>query len=139
MLKKLKKVIYCWVNSYLCAVMKKILLFFTIAGSLFFLNTLCAHDVKLESGFKMTQPDNAVGYGSSGRANSTIDYFFSYISDDDTNDSEREKVSSGKTSHTNTYFAPQNFAEICFKKILPTKIFRAFCTKLFLFNGVLRI
>lgn len=119
--------------------MKKILLFITIAGAMFFSNALCAHNVKLESGFQITQQDNAVGYGSSSRANSTIDYFFSYISDDDTDDSEREKVSSGKTSSTNTYFAPQNFADTRFKKILPTKVFVPFRTSLFLFNGVLRI
>ena len=106
---------------------------------MFFSNALCAHDVKLETGFKITQQNNAVGYGSSSSAYTTIDYFFAYISDDDTDDSERKKVSSGKTSSTNTYFSPQKFADTGFKKILPTKIFRAFCTKLFLFNGVLRI
>lgn len=118
--------------------MKKILLFFTIAGAMFFSNALCAHDVKLE-GFNITQHDNTVGYGSLSSANTAIDYFFSYISDNDTDDSEKKKVPSGKTSHTNTYFATPNFSIYDFKNILPTKLFVPFRTSLFLFNGVLRI
>ena len=101
--------------------MKKILFYLNIAGAIFFLNSLCAQDVKPELGFGIALQECAFDACSLNSDNLFFDACLEDISDEDSTDSEREKLSSGKTSYFNTSFVAQNFSYY-FYKIFPTKL-----------------
>ncbi len=117
--------------------MKKILICLTIAWAIFLPKSHCAQDVILELGFKTTQKD--IDYGQLSTENVFFDDCLEDLYEDDSNDSERKKLSSGTASYTQTSFVAHNFSANAFKTILPTKFFFPFRTSLYLFICVLRL
>jgi hypothetical protein len=137
--KRIKKSIGCSIRSYICGAMKKILICLTIAWALCFLNSFHAHDIEPQYGFNITQQDDTSTCYLVGSENIIWDVYLEDISDDDSDDSERKKVSSGTTSHINTSFVRQFFYDDTFKKILSPKFFFSSRASLLVFLCVFRI
>jgi hypothetical protein len=119
--------------------MKKILFYLTLVWAIFSLNISDAHHMGPEWGFNITQLSYAVDYCQLNQENIFIDDCLGDISNDDTNDSERKKLSSRTTACSNTSSFAQNFSDDTFKNILPTKLFFPFKTSILIFICVFRL
>lgn len=120
--------------------MKKKLICLILAWVIFFPNSFYAHDIEPDCGFKATNQDNAAAYHQLGSENFILDIFLEDIfEDDDSDNSEKKKISSGATSYTNTYFVTYVFSDDTFKNILPTKLFFPFRASLFIWLCVFRL
>ena len=119
--------------------MKKILFYLNIAWAICSPNSLYAHDVEPESGFKIAQKGYTFDVCPSKSENVFLDVCLEDLTDDDSNDSEGKKLSSGNTSAYNTSFIPQNYYDNKFEKTFPVNHFLRHRTPLFIFICVFRI
>lgn len=124
---------------YICAIMKKIVLFFNISLALFLLNSFCAYGAEMGFGFKAGQHKSVIYDGASNN-HLIFDVCFEDISDDDdSNDAKGKKLSAGKTNNTTTSFFANLFSYNYFTRHLPTHFFFSRKTALFIFIRVLRL
>lgn len=119
--------------------MKKILFYLSIALAIFSPNSLCAHVTELQSGCKIVEHDYAFDCCESNSENLSFEACLEDLCDDNSNDSERKKLSLGKTSHSNTSFGAQIFFDNTYKKVFPTQFLFLRRTPLFIFIGVFRL
>jgi hypothetical protein len=119
--------------------MKKILFLLSIAWAICSPNALCAHDVEPDFGFKIAEQGSTFVVPQSNRENVFFDICIEEFSDDDSNDSERKKLSSGRASNHNTAFFALNYSKNYFKKIIPANLFFPRRTPLFIFICVFRL
>ena len=119
--------------------MKKILFYLSIALAIFSPNSLCAHDTELQSGGKIAERECAFDNGQSNSDNLFFDVCLEYLSEDDSNDSERKKSSFGKKAHFNTRFISQSLFDNTFNKVFPPKFLFLRKIPLFVFINVFRL
>jgi hypothetical protein len=119
--------------------MKKIIFYLSIAFAIFSPNSLCAHDTELQSGCKIAEHECAFDYAHSNSDLLFFDICLEDLTDDDSNDSERKKHSSGKKAHSNVPDLVQNFLNIAFIKVFPTHFLFLRSTPLFIFIKVFRL
>ena len=119
--------------------MKKILFYLSIALAIFTQNSSGVQENKLGLGFKIVEHQYAFHPCEPNSHNLAFEACLEDRTDDDSNDSERKKHSSGKISHSNAAFFAQNFSDHFFKKVLHPKFFSQCRTPLFIFINVFRL
>jgi hypothetical protein len=118
--------------------MKIILIFLNIAWSIFCSYSVSASDAAVKLGLKIAQQDYSVHYCQTSNDTFLLGDCLADFTDDDSNDSERKKTSSGKIAHSNTAFGTQNFAATRSKNTY-SNFFFPLHTALFIFIRALRI
>jgi hypothetical protein len=119
--------------------MKKIVCYISIVSAIFFLNSVCALDVKTELGFNTAQQRYAFENYQLDSENVIFAECLEDISDEDSEDSERKKASARNRLTTNIFFAAQYFSTNTLIQSLPQKLFFPLRTSLFAFICVWRI
>jgi hypothetical protein len=126
--------------AYICALMKKILFYITIALAAFLLpKPFCTQGAISELGFKIVQDTN--GFATqSNHQNIVFDTCFEEFSEDDeSDDSERKKDSSLQYIAKNTSFLVQKYSKNFLEKVLTAHLFFPRKTALFIFLCVFRL
>jgi hypothetical protein len=132
-------VFYYSFGLYICAIMKKILFYITIALAILLPNSFSAQGATSEFGFNITQHND----GFVAQQNSH-DLIFDacvedFSDDDDSNESERKKTSSAQTTLNSTFLLAQNHSENFLKKVLTAHLFFPRKTVLFILLCVFRL
>ena len=138
-LKIKKNVLYYWNYSYICRIMKKVLFYLGIAAAIFYLNSTRAQDSDLLSGCKIAEQKYSFDCGQSNNDKLIFDICLENLYEDDSNDSEKKKLSSGNSSAYNTSLVAQNFSYNNLNTVFPTNLFFPNRTPLFILICVFRI
>ena len=119
--------------------MKKILFFLSIAFAIISPNSFCAHDTELQSGCKIVERELTFDDGQSNSDNLFCDICLEDIFDDDYNESETKKDSSGNKNHSHTRFISRIISDITSNKIFQPQFLFLRKTPLFIFISVFRL
>jgi hypothetical protein len=126
--------------AYICALMKKILFYITLALAAFLLpKSFCTQGATSELGFKLAEHTNGLATQHNHQNIIFDDCFEEVFEDDDSDDSERKKDASPQCNVCNKSFLAQNNFENFLKKILTAHLFFPLKTALFIFLCVFRL
>ena len=117
--------------------MKKVLFYLGIAAAIFYLNSTRAQDSDLLSGCKIAEQKYSFDCGQSNNDKLIFDICLENLYEDDSNDSEKKKLSSGNSSAYNTSLVAQNFSYNNLNTVFPTNLFFPNRTPLFILICVL--
>lgn len=119
--------------------MKIVLFCLVVSLAIFLPASLPAGEVKTVPCFKITQQKYTFDYYQSGRENIFFYDLLADTSDDDTTDSERKKLSSGKSLFQNSPFHPNHISVSNIKRGLPGGFLVILRSSLSIFISVFRL